>query len=596
MSSFLSSENRSTLSSLANSTSSFQEPLVASGRSALRSGLRSAARKQISSLGCSTPVTPRILVSKCEKLEKLVEEKEVKTKKILRGKIKSPANKINKSIAERNLRNKERIESYETQLKKKESEILSLTRKVNLLQKTVSEREKTIKGLEIKFPKMISELKHGLLEEKKTNVELKDVLKKFRQANGNKKQMEEKLKQKDEKLKEIKLSKRKLTMELQSKESELSDFRIRIRSLEGKIPQLVDEIESKEDELRQQVAEISERDEDLARSEETVEFLEQRLAAQSEEQKNQEKLIDDLKRKLNEYTDELDAKEIEIHDLRASNVELYNELQEQYEVLEKTDQETQNYLQIIEGIREKIDSAPMEKIHNSIEYLDKATDDFLEKVSSVSKRKNMSFGVKLTVRKGSVPAGRDQLERLESFVLNPSSFNNNSTRFSFNNVKHSSINSGRFSQDFRLSQSRNSSIHHPSRGSLDEPRRNLQFKFMNSTTDSFDDVFQDERGRRVSTAESSRITETSRSDVDISSDTCTRLEVNTNNIIFISIRERTELRMTRIRIRGQYLLVRLRAGVNFWIFNVLVFVRSRSKDHSVRFLISISANIERTNT
>ena len=367
-----------------------------------------SSRKQVANLGCSTPATPRILVSKCEKLEKLVEEKEGKTKKILRGKIKSPASKINKSAAERNVRNKDRIESYETQLKKKESEILSLTRKINLLQKTVGEKEKTIKGLELKFPKMIAELKHGLLEEKKTNVELKDVLKKCRQSAGNKKQMEEKLRLKEEKLKQMKLSNKRTVEELQSKEFELEEFRKRIRSLEEKIPNLVDEIERKEEELSRQDLEISSRDEDLARSEETVEFLEQRLEVQAEEQKNQEKLIDDLKRRLNECADQIDAKENEIQDLRASNVELYSELQDQYEALEKTDQETQNYLQIIEGIREKIDTAPvsLDKIHSSIEYLDKATDAFLDKVSSVSKRNgDRSYRVKLTVRKGSLAGG-----------------------------------------------------------------------------------------------------------------------------------------------------------------------------------------------
>ena len=120
-----------------------------------------------------TPMTPRIMVSKCEKLEKLVEEKELgKTaKKVLRGKIKSPVNKIQKSIIERNLKSKDRIESYEGQIRKKESELLSLTRKINSLQKTVNEKDKTIKGLEKKFPKMISDLKQGLLEEKKANVE-----------------------------------------------------------------------------------------------------------------------------------------------------------------------------------------------------------------------------------------------------------------------------------------------------------------------------------------------------------------------------------------------------------------------------------------
>ena len=81
-----------------------------------------------------------------------MEEKEdgKSTRKVLRGKIKSPVNQIQRSIVERNLRSKE---TYEVQLKKKESEILSLNRKVNNLQKTVMEKERTIKSLELKFPK-----------------------------------------------------------------------------------------------------------------------------------------------------------------------------------------------------------------------------------------------------------------------------------------------------------------------------------------------------------------------------------------------------------------------------------------------------------
>ena len=93
--------------------------------------------------------------------------------------------------------------------------------------------------------------------------------------------------------------------------------------------------------------EIRSKDEDLIRYEESVDFLEQRLEAQSSEQRIQEKLIDDLKRRVNECCVEIDAKDNEILDLKACNVELYDELQEQYEALEKTDLETQNYLQIM---------------------------------------------------------------------------------------------------------------------------------------------------------------------------------------------------------------------------------------------------------
>ena len=102
--------------------------------------------------------------------------------------------------------------------RKKESELLSLTRKINSLQKTVNEKDNTIKGLEKKFPKMISDLKQGLLEEKKANVDMKEMVKKFRQVNGDKSKMEDQLKAKDDKIMEIKHSKKRLVEELKSKD------------------------------------------------------------------------------------------------------------------------------------------------------------------------------------------------------------------------------------------------------------------------------------------------------------------------------------------------------------------------------------------
>merc|ERR1719342_43698 len=477
-----------------------------------------------SSLIATTPITPRIMVSKCEKLEKLVGNDPGKGKKVLRAMIRSPVNK--KSTLDRN-RNKDRIEAYEANLRKKESEILSLNRKVNNLQKTVSEKERTIKGLELKFPKMISDLKQGLKEEKKMNVELKEVLKKYNQVSGDKKQMADQLKAKDDKLREVRNLKRNLAEELKCKELELSEFRQRLFSLEEKVPLLVKEINEKNEEIKS-------KDEDIIRFEETVEFLEQRLEAQSEDQRSQEKLIDDLKRRLNACNEEIDSKENEIWDLRTSNYELYDELQEQYAALEATDQETKNYLQIIDSIREKIDLAPVsaEKLHNSIDYLDKATEDFLDKVSTVSKKKNMSFRVKLTISKGNRGRLITGDQTFDSIILNQKSFNNNnSSRFSFNNIKHSSRNSGKFSQEniFKMSNSRNSSFFQ-NRNSIDEVGKNSMF---NDNTEGLDEVFHDNEALRSlrkagsshgSLIESSVNTEASKSEYDVSSDTCNRLE------------------------------------------------------------------------
>ena len=496
--------------------------------SANRPFLKNSKRRSVP----STPMTPRIMVTKCEKLERLVEEKEdgKSTRKVLRGKIKSPVNQIQRSIVERNLRSKE---TYEVQLKKKESEILSLNRKVNNLQKTVMEKERTIKSLELKFPKMISELKRGLMEEKKNNVELKETLKKFRQVSGDKKQMEEQMRIKDDKMKDLKSSRKLLVEELKAKETELNEFRNRLRSLEIKVPELINELSRKEEEIRS-------KDEDLIRYEESVDFLEQRLEAQSSDQRIQEKLIDDLKRRVNECCEEIDAKDNEILDLKASNVELYDELQEQYEALEKTDLETQNYLQIIDSIREKIDVAPVniQKLHNSIDYLDKATEDFLDKVSSVSKKKNMSFRVKLTIKKSQKGKSVGGNDTYDSIIVNPRSFNNNisSSRLSFNNIKHSSRNSGKMSQEniFRMSQSRNSSNFNQSRYSVEDGRKS---KLINLSQDFLDDVFEDnnvsqgsKKPRSSQGSVSSVNTEVSKSEYDVSSDTCMRLEELDNKV------------------------------------------------------------------
>ena len=502
--------------------------------STLRRSTRTRRPTLPPSSSSSGAMTPKIMVTKCERLERLVEEKEEgklsTNRKVLRSKVKSPVNKIQRSAIERSLKNKERIETYETQLRKKESEILSLNRKINNLQKTVSDKEKSIKGLELKFPKMISELKHGLQEEKKANIEMKEVFKRYRQVSGEKKLLEDQMKAKDDKLKELKKANKTLMEELKTKDGELSSFRTRLFALEEKVPNLLDEIHEKDQE-------IVSKDQDLIRFEETVEFLEQRLEAQLNDQRTQEKLIDDLKRKLNECCEEIENKDNEVNILRATNNDLYEELQEQYEALEKTDQETKNYLQIIDSIREKIDVAPgnVEKLHNSIDYLDRATEDFLDKVSSVSKKKNMSFKVKLTIRKGKGGTTFSANETYDSIIVNPNVLNNNSTRLSFNNIVNSSR---KLSQDnvFKLSQSRTSStLSCKSRVSVDGGRKHLRLG-RTATEEELDEVFaaneqwnnsikpRSSQGSVVESSLNSVNTEASKSEYDLSSDTCARLE------------------------------------------------------------------------
>ena len=313
------------------------------------------------------PITPKFMITKCSRLEKLVEEKElVKTKNVLRSKVKSPVvTKLGKfGIKEREMGskiNKGKVLELESQLKKKCSEILTLNRRLNSNQKILSDKEKMITNLELKFPKMLVDRKKGLIDEKKANVELKETIKMNKQLKGNKKQTEEQMKLKDEKLKDMTAVKKKLMEELKSKDFELNEFRQRLASLETNLPDLLSQVEAK--------------DEELSKFRETVEFLEQRLVFQSEENNNQENMIEELKKNVEDLTNKIFAKENELIDMKADNYELHTELSEQYQNLEKTDQETKNYLDIIDNIRGKIESAPLDvkNVHDSIDCLDKAT-------------------------------------------------------------------------------------------------------------------------------------------------------------------------------------------------------------------------------
>jgi len=474
--------------------------------------------------GSRNPITPKIMITKCSKLERLVENKELgKSKKVLRSKVKSPVlsklgKTVNKDVKEGKV-GKGKLLEYENQLKKKDSEILNLNRKLNTVQKVVNEKEKVIKNLELKFPKMLSDLKKGLNDERKANVELKETLRKNKQLSGVNKLTEDQLKVKDDKLREISLVKKKLIEELKAKDLELCEFRQRLDTLEKNLPDLLSQVESKEEEL--------------AKCKETVEFLEQRLVFQSEENNNKEEEIVSLENQLQEYSDEILDKDNEIIDLRADNYELRTELMEQYQKLEKTDLETKNYLEIIDSIRDKIETGPadVKVLHDSIDCLDKATEDFLDKVSAVSKERNMSFNLKLTVRKSRVGGSfTDQSsENLGRYLLHPVSAafdNNNSTRLSFNNLRHSSSrNSAKFSPKNSSLISSRYSKYDPGNSGLSASRG---FIPNSSLDDVFDGCISE---KEISAAESSIVTtDASRDDVDVSSDTCMRLEELDNKV------------------------------------------------------------------
>ena len=180
-------------------------------------------------------------------------------KTVPRKNVKSPIHlkpKISKSteIA----RNK--VDDLENQLKKKQTEILNLKRKVNSLQKTISDKNGVIKDLEIKFPKMIYDLKKGLNGDSnriKINQEImKDSMTRNRQLSGNQKYMEVQLKVKEEKLRLATLLKDKTQTELEAKEKESREFMRRLKGLEKNIPEInkkLDEKDAENQKLQQRI-------------------------------------------------------------------------------------------------------------------------------------------------------------------------------------------------------------------------------------------------------------------------------------------------------------------------------------------------------
>ena len=175
-------------------------------------------------------LTPRITISDCENKHKASKGE----KTVQRKKIKSPANKK----ALRRLEPKSKIEEYESQLKKKSSEIFSLTRKVNVLQETLNDKNRLVRDLEMKFPKMLSELSRGLgkdPEKLKVSLELKETMKRNRQLSGNQKRNEDLLRNKEDKIKLLEKERDKALEELRVKEKESKDFKSRLVSAEQRV-------------------------------------------------------------------------------------------------------------------------------------------------------------------------------------------------------------------------------------------------------------------------------------------------------------------------------------------------------------------------
>ena len=251
-------------------------------------------------------------------------------KKVSRSKVRSPVNgKVQKArskgISSDFTKNK--LDEAEKQLRRKSSEILSLNRKVNNLQKTITEKEKTIRDLEIKFPKMLADIKKGFVQDeskKKVNRELKDTLKRNRQLSGSQKQAEDQLKVKEEKLDKALRARDKAIDDFKVKEKEAKEAHSRVASLESKLPDLVMKLEEKGRELR--------------RCKDVIADLESCLKTLREDNFLKVKAIDQISNRVFDLNNNLLEKDTEIFDLRQHVFELQNEKHaviEKYSVMEK---------------------------------------------------------------------------------------------------------------------------------------------------------------------------------------------------------------------------------------------------------------------
>ena len=172
------------------------------------------------------------------------------TKKVVQRKqVRSPVN--NNKVQRKT--NAIKADDFEKQLKKKHQEVLALNRKINKLEESLSEKNKIIKDLEIKFPKMLSEMSRGLgkdPEKLKVNIELKETIKRNRQLSGSHERNEKLLKVKDDKIKFATIERDKALDELKTKEREARELKASFLVLEQKIPYFVTKLEERETEIR----------------------------------------------------------------------------------------------------------------------------------------------------------------------------------------------------------------------------------------------------------------------------------------------------------------------------------------------------------
>lgn len=174
--------------------------------------------------------------------------KEERKVTVPRSKVKSPINvkvvrremgsgrEVQRSRAPRS-----RVEELEQVVKRKDMEVMNLTRKINSLQKSLAEKEKAVKDLEVKIPNMLSDLKRNLEADemkKRMNRDLRESVKRNRNLSGSMKQVEDQLKGKEDRLRIMSEEKKNLEIDLKDQQKENKEFTQKITNLEKRVVEL----------------------------------------------------------------------------------------------------------------------------------------------------------------------------------------------------------------------------------------------------------------------------------------------------------------------------------------------------------------------
>jgi len=149
----------------------------------------------------------------------------------------------------------------------------------------------------------------------------------------------------------------------------------------------------------------SDKDCELKRCKENIDILEQRLKILTDDNFLKIRSIDQISDQLVDLNNNILEKEAEIVDLKQLVFELQNARRDESIKFKRLEQEKSHLLMLVQQFRGV--GEPANVVNEGVNF-DEATEDFLDKVSAVSKEQNVTVNLKLTVKKSRVSNILDQ--------------------------------------------------------------------------------------------------------------------------------------------------------------------------------------------